>query len=440
MPDSAINRFENPLIVQSDRTLLLDVHAPRAADCRNALIPFAELEAFGRVMTGFAPWFELPDDDTPEGRLRAAWRPRLLKAIRNAVDPSSPDFLVFAAPDPARGRQPLVDAAFFAQGLLRARTGVWEKLDPTTQRMVVDALVSSRVTKPGNNNWLLFAGEIEAFLLEVTGQCDMDRLRQGVDKFAHDWYVGEGYYSDGPHLAFDGYNSFVIHPMFYEIAAVMAKHGFKDGADYLALEKTLPDATLVSMSGIPETLRLIKDNPLIFTGLCARTAIRSGVPVYTAKKLESEWVGRIEAARSFSEAHRLRESMYNAFLRQVRQARESTGLSKAVRDCRSYIQANYMNEITLEDLARHCGYAEYYLSRKFAKETGMKISDYIHSVRIDAAKLLLVTTSREIQEISNLLHFGNRSHFDRVFRQHVGVSPAKFREQGGQIQMSKETT
>ena len=36
--------YSNPLIVQSDRTLLLDVHAPRATDCRNALIPFAELE------------------------------------------------------------------------------------------------------------------------------------------------------------------------------------------------------------------------------------------------------------------------------------------------------------------------------------------------------------------------------------------------------------
>ncbi len=39
MPD-----FSNPLIVQSDRTLLLDVHAPRAAECRQALVPFAELE------------------------------------------------------------------------------------------------------------------------------------------------------------------------------------------------------------------------------------------------------------------------------------------------------------------------------------------------------------------------------------------------------------
>ncbi len=38
------NRFENPLIVQSDRTILLDVHAPRADECRQALVPFAELE------------------------------------------------------------------------------------------------------------------------------------------------------------------------------------------------------------------------------------------------------------------------------------------------------------------------------------------------------------------------------------------------------------
>ena len=37
-------QFDNPLIVQGDRTLLLDVHAPLADECRDALIPFAELE------------------------------------------------------------------------------------------------------------------------------------------------------------------------------------------------------------------------------------------------------------------------------------------------------------------------------------------------------------------------------------------------------------
>ena len=37
-------QFDNPLIIQSDRTILLDVHAPRAKECQAALIPFAELE------------------------------------------------------------------------------------------------------------------------------------------------------------------------------------------------------------------------------------------------------------------------------------------------------------------------------------------------------------------------------------------------------------
>ena len=37
-------KMMNPLIVQSDRSILMDVHAPLADECRNALIPFAELE------------------------------------------------------------------------------------------------------------------------------------------------------------------------------------------------------------------------------------------------------------------------------------------------------------------------------------------------------------------------------------------------------------
>ena len=182
-----------------------------------------------------------------------------------------------------------------------------------------------------------------------------------------------------------------------------------------------------------DSLRQIKDNLIIFTGLCARTAAKSGVPIYTAKTTENEWVRRIEAAHGFAEAQKLRENMFNSFLRQIRQQQDSGSLSRAVRECRNYIQTNYMKELTLEEIARHCGYAEYYLSRKFAKETGIKLNEYIHQVRIDAAKIMLLTTSKEIQEISEDLHFGNRNHFDRVFRQLVGVSPAQFREKGGQI-------
>ena len=250
------------------------LHANLPKRAGNYTAPYSGLEAFGRVMTGFAPWFELPDDETPEGRLRAHWRPLLLKAVRNAVDPDSPDRLVFAAKDPVRDRQPLVDAAFFAQGLLRARKGVWERLDEPTRRMVVDALIASRATEPVENNWLLFAGEVEAFLLEATGTCDTARLRRGVDRFVQAWYVGDGYYSDGPVMAFDGYNAFVIHPMFYEIAEVMARHGIDGGAECLARERK----RLRRFADIQE--RLISPEgayPLLGRSICYRFGTLQGL-------------------------------------------------------------------------------------------------------------------------------------------------------------------
>lgn len=96
------------------------------------------LEALGRLITGISAWLELGPDNTIEGKLRARYIDLALKSIANGVDPESPDYLNFN-----NGRQPLVDAAFLAHGLLRARTQLWDKLDKTTQERVIKELKSS---------------------------------------------------------------------------------------------------------------------------------------------------------------------------------------------------------------------------------------------------------------------------------------------------------
>ena len=53
------------------------------------------LEAVGRTLAGVAPWLALPDDDTEEGKLRKQMREEVLKGLKNAVDPNSPDKLNF---------------------------------------------------------------------------------------------------------------------------------------------------------------------------------------------------------------------------------------------------------------------------------------------------------------------------------------------------------
>ena len=184
----------------------------------------SHLEAVGRTVNGIAPWLELGADDSPEGRLRAKYIDYTLRGLRNAVDSTSADYLVFGK----RVTQTLVDAAFLSQGLLRARTQIWEKLDQKTQGNMIEELKRTRTVKPKESNWLLFASMVEAALLEFTGECDTTRMVYGVNKFLNNgWYKGDAWYGDGMEFHFDYYNSLVIHPLLTDVLQIMVKHGMR---------------------------------------------------------------------------------------------------------------------------------------------------------------------------------------------------------------------
>jgi len=181
--------------------------APHAYGDRDKV---THLEAFGRTLSGISPWLQLGSDDTPEGKLRGEYINLTVAGIKNAVDPSSKDYMNFS-----EGGQPLVDAAFFAQGLLRAPL-LWEKLDNTTQQNVINALKSTRVISPAYTNWLLFTAMIEATLLKYEGTADMVRIEYALLKHS-EWYLGDGTYGDGKDYHWDYYNSYVIQPMMLDI-------------------------------------------------------------------------------------------------------------------------------------------------------------------------------------------------------------------------------
>jgi hypothetical protein len=180
------------------------------------------LEAFGRLLSGLAPWLQLGPDDSPEGRLRKKYIELSVKCIRNAVDPAAPDFMNFN-----KGGQPLVDAAFFAQALLRAPDQLWAPLDPQTKTNVINALKSSRAILPGYNNWLLFSAMVEAALHRFDHSADLMRIDYALRQHQL-WYKGDGAYGDGPEFHWDYYNSFVIQPMLLEVAGAMLDSGAAD--------------------------------------------------------------------------------------------------------------------------------------------------------------------------------------------------------------------
>lgn len=203
-------RLSRPVLTNlANGTLKARMPVEQAAGANRRSV--SHLEALGRLLAGIAPWLELRPDDTPEGRLRSDYAALAHRAIAQAADPSSPDFLNFT-----KDRQPLVDAAFLAQAILRAPRTLRDVFEPQTSRNLIAALESTRGIVPNPNNWLLFTATVEAGLKSLGA--GWDRLRVDYALRQHEqWYKGDGLYGDGPQFHWDYYNSFVIHPMMLDV-------------------------------------------------------------------------------------------------------------------------------------------------------------------------------------------------------------------------------
>jgi len=182
------------------------------------------LEAFGRLLAGMAPWLALPDDSSEEGKLRKKLRDQALLGIQYGVDPQSPDYFTWRGPS----SQTLVDAAHLALAFLRAPKALWEPLDQVTKKRVVEEFKLLRKIKPNESNWLLFAAMTETFLYSAGEECAREKIDYAVNKFDQEWYVGDGWYSDGAHFSFDHYNGYVIHCMQVE----SLRHNISAGGKY----------------------------------------------------------------------------------------------------------------------------------------------------------------------------------------------------------------
>ena len=92
-----------------------------------------------------------------------------------------------------------------------------------------------------------------------------------------------------------------------------------------------------------------------------------------------------------------------------------------------FINENYMNPITTEDVARAVSFSPNYLSRRFRLEAGIGLHEYIVFVRLHHAAHELVTTSDSITVIALRCGFSNSNYFKDSFKKKYGVTPRSYR-------------
>ncbi|MEU2062690.1 DUF2264 domain-containing protein, partial [Streptomyces sp. NPDC013455] len=108
--------------------------------------------------------------------------------------------------------QPLVEAASIALALRLTRPLLWDRLDDTVRQRTATWLADALTAEPWPCNWELFPVTVGGFLAETGHRQEAARkaIDRGLERI-EDWYVGDGWYTDGDGRKFDYYNGWAMH-------------------------------------------------------------------------------------------------------------------------------------------------------------------------------------------------------------------------------------
>lgn len=192
---------------------------------------FTHLEAVGRTIDGISAWLGCGTLTGKEEECRRKCADLARRTVIQATDPESPDFVNFQ-----EGRQPLVDAAFLAHGILRAKKELLDPLTEAQKENLARCMTSATRIKSGFNNFYMFLAMIDTLLYVMGREYDRNHIDAALH-FHESWYKGDGMYGDGEEFCMNYYNSFVIQPMYWDVARIMGP----TDPDWELLVKQVPE-------------------------------------------------------------------------------------------------------------------------------------------------------------------------------------------------------
>ena len=95
----------------------------------------------------------------------------------------------------------------------------------------------------------------------------------------------------------------------------------------------------------------------------------------------------------------------------------------------SYVEQYFYLDISLTEIAKMYHYNEKYLGTLFKKQVGMSFHDYLNQRRLYRSRMLLEQSSDSILSIATRVGFNNVTYYNRLFKEHYGVSPSQLRAQ-----------
>jgi AraC-like DNA-binding protein/ligand-binding sensor protein len=200
--------------------------------------------------------------------------------------------------------------------------------------------------------------------------------------------------------------------------------------DNEAGKKTLTEILAILLFTNPDHFKTIQFRAIELVVLLSRADINPGYTEKTVLETNNYYLKRIQESQSIEELIDVLHITVDRMAGQIfsfQGIRHATALRKAER----YIWENYTRKISLQEIADASGLSAPYFSTIFKDEMGENLSSYLNRLRVEKASRMLLETDQSLSEIAGSCGFEDQSWFSKIFKNYTGMSPGKYRGQGG---------
>ncbi len=108
---------------------------------------------------------------------------------------------------------------------------------------------------------------------------------------------------------------------------------------------------------------------------------------------------------------------------------EAARLSRVMDLIANYVREQYMNELSMQDLARQMNYSEAYFCKLFKQCFGQNFTSYLTEYRVEEAKKMLAQPTVNVKDVGRAVGYGDANYFAKVFKRITGQSPTEYRQE-----------
>jgi len=202
--------------------------------------------------------------------------------------------------------------------------------------------------------------------------------------------------------------------------------------DHAEIKKQLNELLALLFFSHPGQFKYIQLRITELVVLISRIEVSPGKGVNLSMEANSQSLKQVQEAKTIEELTDILHIMVDRVLNVISSFR-GIPHAAALRKAESFILENYTRKISLKEIAAVAGLSAPYFSTIFKEEMGENLSKYLNRLRVEKSSRLLLETDMSLSEIATCCCFEDQSWFSKIFKAYTGISPGKYRNQGGGI-------